>query len=366
MRTGYVDLPLHGGHCPPWLFQRMTKLGRSLLIILTREEGTSGVLERLADPFWFQALGCLLGFDWHSSGLTTTVCGALKEGLRGCERELGLFIAGGKGKTSRKTPQDIITCADKYGLAVHPDKLVYASRMSAKVDNTAVQDGYQLYHHTFIFTSKGDWAVVQQGMNTNNKRARRYHWLGNRVDNFVNEPQNAICCDHQEKHVLNLVDRTSLKTRQTITSLSCVKPGEIATEYKKLVLPSRHSLDKRNIQPKNLERILLKTYEHQPDSFEGVLSISGIGPKTIRALSLISELAYGARPSYDDPAKFSFAHGGKDGYPFPVDKKVYDQSIYILEQAIKEAKLGREEKLKAFKRLQFLENSKTRQQSPKT
>lgn len=364
MRTGYVDLPLHGGQCPPWLFQRMTKLGRSLLIILAREEGTSGILTRLADPFWFQALGCLLGFDWHSSGLTTTVCGALKEGLRGCERELGLFIAGGKGKTSRKTPQDIINYADKYGLAVRPEKLVYASKMSAKVDNTAVQDGYQLYHHTFIFTIKGDWAVVQQGMNTNNRRARRYHWLGSKVDDFVNEPQNAICCDHKEKQVLNLVDRTSLKARQTITSLSCAKPGEIAEEYKKLILPSRHSLDERDIQPKNLERILLKTYEQQPANFENVLSISGIGPKTIRALSLISELAYGTRPSYDDPAKFSFAHGGKDGYPYPVDKRVYDQSISILEQAIKEAKLGREEKLEAFKRLRFIENSKPREQNP--
>jgi len=200
LRTGYADLPLHGGQCPRWLFERMVKLGRSVLLIIAREEGTKGILSKLSDPYWFQALGCLLGFDWHSSGLTTTVCGALKEGLRGCERELGLFIAGGKGKTSLKTPQDIINYADKYSLSVEPDQLIYASKMSAKVDNTAVQDGYQLYHHTFIFTSKGDWAVVQQGMNTNTKRARRYHWLGSRVEDFVNEPHSAICCDQRGKN----------------------------------------------------------------------------------------------------------------------------------------------------------------------
>lgn len=359
MRTGYVDLPLHSGQCPPWLFERMTKLGRSIIILLVRDEGPAGVLQKLADPFWFQALGCLLGFDWHSSGLTTTVCGALKEGLRGCERELGLFIAGGKGKTSRKTPQDIITYADKYGLPAKTEKLVYASRMSAKVDNTAIQDGYQLYHHTFIFTSKGDWAVVQQGMNSGSRRARRYHWLGSRVTDFVNEPQNAICCDRREQKVLNLVDRKSAGARQVIALLSRTNPGEITKEYRSLIMPSRHSLGPEDIQPQSLERVLLKTYEHQPEGFEAVLSIPGVGPKTIRALSLISELAYGARPSYHDPAKFSFAHGGKDGYPYPVDKRVYDQSITILEQAIKEANIGRKEKLEALKRLQFIAGGKT-------
>ncbi|AFV11171.1 hypothetical protein DUF763 [Thermacetogenium phaeum DSM 12270] len=358
MRTGYVDLPLHGGQCPPWLFERMTRLGRSIIILLVRDQGTAGVLQKLADPFWFQALGCLLGFDWHSSGLTTTVCGALKEGLRGLERELGLFIAGGKGKRSLKTPQDIITYVDRYALPAKAEKLVYASKMSAKVDNTAVQDGYQLYHHTFIFTSKGDWAVIQQGMNPDSRRARRYHWLGSRVTDFVNEPQNAICCDRREQKVLNLVDRKSADTRQMIASLSCAAPVEIAREYRSLIMPYRHSLGPGDIQPQSLERILLKTYERQPDSFEAVLTIPGVGPKTIRALSLISELAYGARPSYQDPAKYSFAHGGKDGYPYPVDRKIYDQSISILEQAIKDAKIGREEKLEAFKRLRFITGEK--------
>ncbi len=354
MRTGSVDLPLHSGQCPPWLFERMTKLGRAILLLLVREQGPAAVLERLADPFWFQALGCLLGFDWHSSGLTTTVCGALKEGARGCERELGLFIAGGKGKTSLKTPQDIRGYADKYSLPGSPERLVYASRMSAKVDNSAVQDGYQLYHHTFIFTARGDWAVIQQGMNTGSKRARRYHWLGDKVSDFVNEPHSAICCDRKEKAVLNLVARESAASRSAIASLASFSPEAVAREYTQLVLPSRHSLYEEHLKPSSLERVLLQTYERHPEDFESLLSIKGVGPKTVRALSLLAELAYGKRPSYTDPAKFSFAHGGKDGYPYPVNRSTYDQTIDILEQAIKEARLGREEKLQALRRLQRL------------
>lgn len=354
MRTGSVDLPLHSGQCPPWLFERMTKLGRAMMFLLVREQGRPAVLAKLADPFWFQSLGCLLGFDWHSSGLTTTVCGALKEGLRGYEGELGLFIAGGKGKTSLKTPYDIINYADKYALPSSTSKLVYASKMSAKVDNTAVQDGYQLYHHTFIFTAKGEWAVVQQGMNAVSKRARRYHWLGDKVSDFVNEPHNAICCDRKEKNVLNLVAKSSAATRSTIASLSALTPEAVTREYTQLVLPSRHSLYEEHLKPSSLERVLLQTYERHPADFESLLSIKGVGPKTVRALSLLAELAYGKRPSYTDPAKFSFAHGGKDGYPYPVNRAGYDRTIDILEQAIKEAKLGREEKLQALRRLQRL------------
>lgn len=354
MRTGNVDLPLHSGECPRWLFERMARLSRSILMLLVREEGAAGVLKRLADPFWFQALGCVLGFDWHSSGLTTTVCGALKEALRGHEGELGLFIAGGKGKTALKTPQQIIAYGEKFGLPNFIQNLIYASKMSAKVDNTAIQDGYQLYHHTFIFSAKGEWAVVQQGMNPGAKRARRYHWLGEKISSFVVEPHSAICCDHREKQVLNLVAASSEASRQAISGLACSNPEKVVKEYTKLVLPSRHSLFMEHLRPESLQRVLLQTYERQPADFEAVLSIPGIGPKTIRALSLIAELLYGTRPSYQDPAKFSFAHGGKDGYPYPVDRRLYDRTIAILEQAIKEAKIGREEKLEAFKRLQFL------------
>ena len=354
MRTGSVDLPLHTGQCPPWLFERMTKLSRAILVLLVREQGRQAVLTKLADPFWFQALGCLLGFDWHSSGLTTTVCGALKEASRGCERELGIFIAGGKGKTALKTPQDIFNYADKYALSSSAEKLVYASRMSAKVDNTAVQDGYQLYHHTFIFTTQGNWAVVQQGMNTGAKRARRYHWLGDKVDDFVNEPHAAICCDRKEKTVLNLVARESEENRSTVAALTSLAPEAVTREYTQLVLPSRHSLYEEHLRPSSLERVLVQTYERHPQGFEALLSIKGVGPKTVRALSLLAELAYGKRPSYTDPAKFSFAHGGKDGYPYPVNRATYDRTTDILEQAIKEAKLGREEKLQALRRLQSL------------
>ncbi|HAA90065.1 MAG: Uncharacterized protein XD63_0993 [Thermoanaerobacterales bacterium 50_218] len=357
MRTGIVDLPLHHGHCPRWLFERMTRLSRAVLTLLIREEGPTGALKKLADPFWFQALGCLLGFDWHSSGLTTTVCGAIKEGLRGCERELGLFIAGGKGRTSRKTPQEIILYGEKFGLPSSLERLVYASKMSAKVDNTAVQDGYQLYHHTFIFTAGGEWAVIQQGMNQTTRRARRYHWLGSKVEDFVNEPHAAICCEQREKSVLNLVAEESKKSRQMIAELSNCRPEEIVREYTHLTLPSRHSLKEEHLQPESLKRVLLKTYEIKPPDFENLLAIPGVGPKTIRALSLIAELAYGTRPSYRDPAKFSFAHGGKDGHPYPVNRTIYDQSITILEQAIKEAKLGREEKLQALRRLQAFQKN---------
>lgn len=354
MRTGSVDLPLHTGQCPPWLFERMTRLSRAFMILLVREQGQQAVLEKLADPFWFQALGCLMGFDWHSSGLTTTVCGALKEGLRGCERELGIFIAGGKGKTALKTPQDILNYVDKYALPNSAEKLVYASRMSAKVDNTAVQDGYQIYHHTFIFTAQGNWAVVQQGMNAGAKRARRYHWLGDRVNDFVNEPHAAICCDRKEKTVLNLVSKESADNRSAVAALTSLHPDEVTREYTQLVLPSRHSLYEEHLRPSSLERVLLQTYEQHPEGFEALLSIKGVGPKTIRALSLLAELAYGKRPSYNDPAKFSFAHGGKDGYPYPVNRTTYDQTVDILEQAIKDAKLGHEEKLQALRRLRHI------------
>lgn len=351
MKTGSADLPLHSGQCPRWLFERMVKLSRAILQLMVRDADVKGLLNKLSDPFWFQALGCILGFDWHSSGLTTTVCGALKEGLRGCEKELGIFIAGGKGKTSLKTPHEIIYYAEKFGLPGKTEKLVYASKMSAKVDNTAVQDGYQLYHHTFIFTAKGDWAVIQQGMNLNAKRARRYHWLSEQVSDFVNEPHTAICCDQKEKKVLNLVSSESTEVRNLISDLSRTEPDKVAKTYQELILPSRHPLAMEHLKPESLKKVLLKTYEQQPSNFEEVIAIPGIGPKTIRALTLISELAYGTKPSYQDPARFSFAHGGKDGYPYPVNREVYDKSISILEQAIKEAKMGREEKVQALRKL---------------
>ena len=351
MKTGIANLPLHYGKAPSWLFQRMKRLAREISLVIIDEFGPEEMLRKLSDPFWFQAFGCILGFDWHSSGLTTTVCGALKEGTRGIERDIGLFVAGGKGKFSRQTPHQI----EEYGnaLSLDPQPLVYASRMSAKVDSAAVQDGYHLYHHTFIFTARCNWTVIQQGMNETNRYARRYHWLSDTVQDFVCEPHQAVCCD-QRGETLNLVAQESKETRKASTIIACENPDRTASELKKireLHLPRHHEILVRDINPERLNKILIKTHEKQPDNFEHLLGIEGVGPKTVRSLSLISELIYGAKPSFRDPARFSFAHGGKDGHPYPVDRKNYDLSIEILRKSIRSAKLGEREKIEALKRL---------------
>ena len=351
-RTGIANLPLHYGKAPPWLFNHMTKLAREITIAITGEFGPGEMLRRLSDPFWFQAFGCVLGYDWHSSGVTTTVCGALKEGIKGLETDLGLFVAGGKGKTSRKTPAEIERAG--HLLKSNPSRLVYASRMAAKVDNSALQDGYQLYHHAFFFTVDGSWSVVQQGMNKGNRYARRYHWLGEEVTDFVCEPHSAICSQGKGE-ALNLVAAESEPARNTITQITLEeKPEKILTLLKRLKtldLPSRHHLCLEDIHPDRLNKTLLITYEHQPENFEKLLELQGVGPKTLRALSLISELVYEVPVSFRDPARYSFAHGGKDGHPYPVDRKTYDRSIEILHQALDRAKVGDKEKIAAFRRL---------------
>jgi len=351
MRTGVAHLPLHYGKAPSWLFQRMRGLSREITLFIIDHFGVDEMLYRLSDPFWFQAFGCALGFDWHSSGLTTTVCGALKEGIRGMDKELGLYIAGGKGKTSRKTPMEIGEICDQR--SIHGTPLIYASRMAAKVDSAAVQDGYQLYQHTFFFTENGSWAVVQQGMNEKTRYARRYHWLSQGVKDFVCEPHWAVCCD-QRKGGLNLVALESEKARQTITELSHERPEFLIREGKKAVelyLPAEHPVPMEEIRVERLEKIFTQIYEESPRNFEELLSIQGLGPKSLRALSLISELIFGAQPSFRDPARYSFAHGGKDGHPYPVDRKAYDQTIHILKSAIEKARIGDREKMDAIKRL---------------
>jgi hypothetical protein len=355
-RTGIANLPLHSGKAPPWLFQRMVKLSREIVIVIISDFGSEELLKRLSHPYWVQALGCILGFDWHSSGVTTTLCGALKEGIKGLEKDLGLFIAGGKGKTSRQTPAEIENWGDK--LALNPVPLVYASRMSAKVDSSAVQDGYQLYHHTFFFTTRGSWAVIQQGMNEATHYARRYHWLGESVASFVNEPHSAILSETRNQS-LNLVASESDPARSTITDIATnEKPEQVLAELKKiktLTLPRHHPIGVNDLHPDSLNKIILSTYERQPENFEKLLGLKGVGAKTIRALSLISELVHGVPPSYQDPARYSFAHGGKDGYPYPVDRQTYDQSIELLRKAIGKTKLGIREKNEAMNRLSRLE-----------
>lgn len=354
-RTGVANLPLHYGKAPRWLFDRMVKLAREITIIIVADFGPEEMLRRLSDPYWFQAFGCILGFDWHSSGVTTTLCGALKEGIKGLERDLGLFVAGGKGRASRQTPTEL----ENWGglISINPVPLVYASRMSAKVDSAAIQDGYQLYHHTFLFTPDGSWAVIQQGMNEATRYARRYHWLGETVTDFVNEPHSAILSEVRGQ-ALNLVASESDPARTTITEIATdQKPESIMSDLKKLKtlsLPSHHYLSTVDLHPDSLKRIILSTYERQPEDFEHLLGLPGVGAKTIRALSLISELVYGVAPSYCDPARYSFAHGGKDGIPYPVDRQTYDQSIELLRKAISKTKLGIGEKNEAVGRLNRL------------
>ncbi len=351
-RTGVANLPLHGGKAPKWLFDRMTKLAREICVVVVEDFGPDEMLRKISDPYWFQAFGCVLGFDWHSSGLTTTACGALKEGIRGIERELGFFVAGGKGGTSRQTPKQIEDRGDL--LSIDPAKLVYASRMVAKVDSSALQDGYQLYHHVFLFTSNGSWAVVQQGMNEKTCYARRYHWLGETVRNFVCEPHAAICSE-QHGEALNLVASESESARNVITEISAEqKPEKTIDDLKRiktLELPRRHEIVTRDINPDRLSKIFVSTYDRSPGNFEELLSIPGVGPKTIRALSLIAELIYDTAPSFSDPARFSFAHGGKDGIPYPVDRRTYDQSIDLLRKAVVRSRIESSEKRQAINRL---------------
>ncbi len=357
MRTGIANLPLHHGRAPRWLFERMRALSREILRIVVEEYGPHEVLRRLSDPFWFQAFGCLLGFDWHSSGLTTTVCGAIKEGLRGLERDLGLFACGGKGRTSLNTPLEIESKGD--GLDGDVEGLKYASRMVAKIDNAALQDGYRLYHHFFIFTRDGTWAVIQQGLNEDTGYARRYHWLSEGLGDLFSEPHKAICCDRRAK-ALNLVARESEGTRSLLAELSRERPERVLRDLSRVLhLPRRHSIGPCDVDPRRLYTILLSTYERQPRSFTELFETRGVGPKTLRALALIGELIYGVEPSWRDPARYSFAHGGKDGHPYPVERGVYDRSIEILRDAARRAKVDRTEKIRALRRLESWTSSRS-------
>lgn len=371
-RTGTVNLPLHVGKAPRWLFSRMVRLAEGITEVIVYEYGQDEFLRRISDPCWFQALSCVLGFDWHSSGTTTTTCGALKVAIN--PKELGIRVAGGKGITSRKAPAEIEECGGLFSLSSKKiEELVYASRMSAKVDNSCVQDGYQLYHHCFFLAENGKWAVVQQGMNDNRVDkgagtplyARRYHWISEGIGNFIEEPHAGICCDRIENHVLDMTSRDSEENRKISLDLVNDNPAHLENFFTKnnnqkliseFTMPSHHPIFDIDIG-RNGMNVLQKAYEIQPENYEELVSLRGMGQKKIRALALISELLYGIEPSWKDPVKFSFTHGGKDGFPYPVDRRVYDNSIQVLKDSIEQAKLERIEKLYAIKRLKDFINS---------
>jgi hypothetical protein len=334
----------------------MVTLSKAISTVLIDEFGSDEFLRRLANPYWFQALGCVIGFDWHSSGLTTTTLGALKEALN--NENLGIYFAGGKGSVSRKTPNEIENTG--FSLSTSKiEKLKYSSKMSAKVDTCLLQDNYQLYHHSFIFNEKGDWAVVQQGMNAENRYARRYHWLSDNIQSFVEEPHDAICCNKKEKDVLNMTSKESEEAKKISVDIvndnpkhleKYFKPSEQKTlnNFETLNFGPRHNIINQN---KINKEMLRRAYDIQPRTYEELVTIKGIGPKTIRSLALISDLVYGKPPSWKDPVKFSFAHGGKDNIPYPVDRKLIDTNAELLKNAIKDAKLGNKDKINAIRRL---------------
>ena len=347
-RSGSADLPLHYGHVPPWLAERMSKLGFAIVETIILEYGNAEVLRRLSDPFWFQSLGAVMGMDWHSSGITTSVMGALKKAINPHSRELGIYICGGKGKASRNTPLELLRVGDHTG--IDANYLIRCSKLSAKVDNTAIQDGFQLYMHSFIVNNNAEWAVVQQGMSAGSSTARRYHWHSPTISSFVEEP-HAYIYGQNQGDILNLVARQSATARTVLMEITQEAPPSILKEAQKLVMPAHHDVKVKDIDLKRLGTILWLAQEKRPSDFEELLLLEGLGPRTLQSLALVSEIIYGAPSRFRDPARFSFAHGGKDGHPFPVPIKVYDESITVLQDAVERSKLGFTEKAHAIKRL---------------
>ena len=348
MSRSYADLPLHYGQVPPWLYQRMSKMGVAIVEAIIQDYGKAAVLQRLSDPCWFQALGCVLGMDWHSSGITTSVMGALKRSVNERSKELGIYICGGKGKYSKETPAELLRIANATGM--NGDLLVRSSKLSAKVDNTAIQDGYQLYLHSFILSSDGDWTVIQQGMNGANGMARRYHWHSPTLKSFTEEPHTFIYGKNHGQ-IINKTHKHADTTRAGILQLTQENPDRLLPEIKKLTMPSRHDVQAKDVDLKRLGSVLAVAYEKQNLDMESLLLLQGLGPRTLQSLVLVSEVIHGTPSRFNDPARFSFAHGGKDGHPFPVPTMVYDEAIQTLQNAITRAKLGHTEKNEAIKNL---------------
>lgn len=347
-RSGSADLPLHYGYVPKWLAERMAKLGLAITESILQEYGKEEVLRRLSDPFWFQSFGAVMGMDWHSSGITTSVMGALKRAINPRSKELGLYIAGGKGKFSKETPNELLKISNNIGL--DGNELVKYSKLSAKVDNTAVQDGFQLYTHNFILSSNGDWTVVQQGMRTTDKTARRYHWHSANLRSFIDEPHTGIAGTNLG-NILNLTAHEAEITRNAMHQLTVEKPERMMQEIQQLFMPRHHDVRAEDVDLKRLGTTLWLAHETGVRNFEELLLLEGVGPRTVQSLALVSEVIHGTPSRFKDPARFSFAHGGKDGHPFPVPTKVYDETISTLQNAVEKAKLGNSDKQEAIKAL---------------
>ncbi|HEY1339342.1 MAG TPA: DUF763 domain-containing protein [Bryobacteraceae bacterium] len=347
-RSGYADLPLHGGRVPAWLAERMTRLGTAIVESVLFHYGHSELLSRLSDPMWFQTLGAVMGMDWHSSGITTSVLGALKRGVNPRAEELGLYVCGGRGRHSRRTPDELRAVCDHTGL--DGEALVRASRLTAKIDNNAIADGFQLYLHGFILSRSGEWAVVQQGMNDASGLARRYHWHSAAVRDFVSEPHTGIAGEHQGD-IVNLVDAQAGPARDALLEIVHERPETTLDEVRRWIAPRHHEVRAGNVDLKRLGAVLAVAYEREFRDFASLLLMENVGPRTIQTLAMVAEVVHGTPVSFSDPARFSFALGGKDRHPFPVPLKTYDESVGILRRALDAARVGDREKLDGFARL---------------
>jgi hypothetical protein len=366
-RAGAADLPLHSGRVPRWLAERMAKLGAIITEAVVHHYGRAEFLRRMANPFWFQSFGAVMGMDWHSSGITTSVIGTLKHGLGPLQKELGLHVCGGRGAQSRQTPSELMALAERLGL--DGDDLARTSRLVAKVDSAAVQDGFDLYLHGFILADDGSWTIVQQGMNGASRLARRYHWLSEGLESFVDDPHAAVE-GRDRGRIVNLADHRAARSRQTqLDLLSSTPPDALTLEYEKLeasqrpapesaqaelphlVLPAHHDVRPENINNKRLHAALAAATDRGPVDFPELLLTPGVGARTVQALALVAEIVHGAPCRFEDPARFSLAHGGKDRHPYPIPIKVYDETISVLKSAVQKARLGRDEELAALRRL---------------
>jgi hypothetical protein len=373
-RSGIADLPLHGGRVPQWLAERMTRLGAAITETIIADYGTSAFLSRLSDPFWFQALGAVMGMDWHSSGITTSVMGALKRGLAPRAHELGIYVCGGRGRHSRNTPHELLQVAERRGF--DGPALVRTSRLTARVDNNAIADGFQIYLHSFVLAANGEWTVVQQGLNEQSGMARRYHWHSASVRDFVAQPHTGIVGEHQGT-IMNLVDAQAKPAQTAMLEMAREHPDKTlrdarliagtadgpsasnSTRY--LRMPAHHEVRAANVNLKRLGAALALAYERDLHDFAELLLLEKLGPRTLQSLALVAEVVHGAPSRFDDPARFSFAHGGKDRHPFPVPLKTYDESINFLRTSLDAARIGDREKVDGFRRLErFVRTVETR------